>query len=164
MTTSDARAVLEARARHLARPADTTDDAGADAIDLLVVQVEDEQLAIPLASIVAIARPGSVARLPRVAPPVYGVTAWRGRPLTVLSLSSSPPVATIDSRLIVLGSGSRAALAVLVDAVHDVRRTARGDLAEAGAGPRRSYALGVTPDGLLVVSGDALLDPGTLSP
>ncbi|MEO6528250.1 MAG: chemotaxis protein CheW [Gemmatimonadaceae bacterium] len=159
----ESRALLLARARRLARPLEAEYDATGPAMELLLVQVGDEQLAIPLGSIVAIARSGSIAPLPRAVAPVYGVTAWRGRPLTVLSLGDARPVVTTESRLVVLGTGARAALAVVVDAVHDVAVTARTDLTEPGPGPRRAYALGITSDGLLVVSGDALLHPETLS-
>jgi chemotaxis signal transduction protein len=94
---------------------------------------------------------------------VYGVTAWRGRPLTVLSLAAEAPRPSAENRLIVLGTGARAALAVLADAVHDVQRTAHALLTPAGPGPRRRYALGITPEGLLIVSGDNLLHPETLA-
>lgn len=157
------RTILEARARQLARPLLADTDVGDDMLDLLLFQVGDEQLAMPLTSIVAISRPGSIAPLPRAVPPVYGVTAWRGRPLTVLSLASSPPVATGETRLLVLGTGTRVALAIVVDAVHDVGQTSHAGFSPAGPGPRHRYAIGITSDGLLVISGDALLHPETLS-
>jgi chemotaxis signal transduction protein len=159
----ESRALLESRARRLARPTETGEGTPEDTFDLLVVQVGDEQLAVPVSSIVAIARAGSIAPLPRAVAPVYGVTAWRGRPLTVLSLGAARPAVTGETRLVVLGNGSRAALAIVVDAVHDVARVARADLSAADTGPRHRYALGVTTDGLLVVDSDALLHPETLS-
>jgi chemotaxis signal transduction protein len=94
---------------------------------------------------------------------VYGVTGWRGRPLTVLSLGAARPIVTAETRLVVLGSGARAALAVVVDAVDDVARVERATLSPVGPGPRHRYALGVTPEGLLVVNADVLLHPETLS-
>jgi chemotaxis signal transduction protein len=158
------RAVLEARARRLAR-ADARDEGTVDdAIDLLVVQVGDDRLAIPVGCIVAISRAGAIAPLPRAVPPVYGVTGWRGRPLTVLSLGAGRPATGGASRLVVLGSGSRAALGVVVDGVDDIVRPSRAALTPPHAGPRQRYALGVTPDGLLVVDGDRLLRPETLAP
>jgi chemotaxis signal transduction protein len=159
-----ARALLESRARRLARKAASDDDATADAIDLLVVEVGDDRLALPVASIVAISRPGSIAPLPRAVAPVYGVTGWRGRPLTVLSLGARRPGTGAASRLVVLGTGSRAMLAIVVDAVDDIVRAARAGLTAAGTGPRRHYALGVTPDGLLVIDGERLLRPESLTP
>ncbi len=158
-----ARAILEARARLLARPANDANGTVDEAIDLLVVQVGDEQLALGVASIVAIARVSSIAPLPRAVAPVHGVTAWRGRPLTVLALAPGRPVITTDTRLVVLGSGARAALAIVVDAVHDVARTPRRALSPAGPGPRQRHALGMTTDGLLVLDGEILLHPERLT-
>jgi chemotaxis signal transduction protein len=158
-----ARAQLEARARQLARPAMSEDLASDDTIDVLHIQVGDEQLAMPMLSVVALARPSSITPLPRAKAPVFGVTAWRGRPLTVLWLGAGRPTITETTRLLVLGSGARAALAVVVDAVHDASRISRAALSPALAGPRRAYAIGITTDGLLVVDGDALLDPDALA-
>jgi chemotaxis signal transduction protein len=157
------RALLESRARRLARPVDDTSRSEADALDLLVCDVGDERLAIPLPSIVAVSRPGNIARLPRAVAPVFGVTAWRGRPLTVLSVATVQAPVGEQTRLVVLGAGARAALALVVDAVDDVRRVQHADLAPPGPGPRHRYALGITADGLLVLSGDALLTPESLS-
>lgn len=159
---ADARRILEARARQLARPVDERDVGAEHATGLLLFQVGDERLAMPVGSIVAIVRSGSIAPLPRVVRPVYGVTAWRGRPLTVLSLGAARPVITPETRLLVLGTNTRAALGVVVDAVHDIRQSTAGELTPAAPGPRQSYALGMTADGLLVVDGEALLHPETL--
>lgn len=162
-TPAAARALLEARARQLARLADNSATSQRDALDLLVCQVGDERLGIPLGSIVAIARVTSVARLPRAIAPVYGVTSWRGRPLTVLSVTPVALHITELTRLVVLGTGARAALAVVVDGVDDVVRIAHAELSSAGPGPRHGYALGVAPDGMLVLNGDALLQPETIA-
>ena len=154
--------VLVARARALARR--SNDDVETAAmLALLVVRVAGEQLALPIAAIVAVARPSSIARLPRAVPPVYGVTAWRGRTLTVLTLSTAPLALTADTRLVVLGTGARAALAIAVDAAEDIIMVAPSDITAAPAGPRAAYALGMTPDGLLAVDGDALLHPESIT-
>jgi chemotaxis signal transduction protein len=159
---ASAAELLAARARALARPAAADDGADADALPVLVFQVGEERLAMPLAPIVAIARVGNLVPLPRAVRPVYGVSAWRGRPLTVLSLLPGRPAVGVETRLLVLGSGARAVLAVVVDAVDEVRDLSRGELSPAGLGPRRPYALGVTPDGLLVLDGETLLHPDAL--
>jgi chemotaxis signal transduction protein len=160
--TTAKTALLAARAVALARPAAVDATTDGDGIEALVFQVGDEEMAMPLAAIVAIARAGSIAPLPRVVRPVYGVSAWRGRPLTVLALAPGRPGLGADARLLVLGSGSRAALAVVVDAVHEVRRVDNADLSPVAGGPRARYALGVTSTGLFVVDGEALLHPETL--
>lgn len=159
---AETQRVLETRARQLARPAAVDAEAG-EFLDLLVFRVGEEVLALPIDSIVAVARPTGIAVLPRAARPVYGVTAWRGRTLTVLSLASSQSPVTADTRLVVLGSGARAALAVVADLVDDIQRLARHDLTAAPPGPRSPYALGITPDGLFVADGDALLHPESIT-
>lgn len=159
-----AAALLDARARQLARRIDGADRAAERDLELLLVQVGEERLGIPVDNVVAIARVAHIARLPRVAPPVYGVTPWRGRPLTVLSLASGPVHLSPESRLVVLGTGARASLGIVVDSVHDIQASRRADLSAAGRGPRHEYALGMLPDGLLVVNGSILLHPDTLAP
>lgn len=158
----ETRRVLADRARLLARRS-IGDEETSDMLALLVVHVGGESLAIPIASIVAIARPSSIARLPRAVRPVYGVTAWRGRTLTVLTLSAAQLAVTADTRLVVLGTGARAALAIVVDAADDIALIRKGDISGAPAGPRASYSMGMTPDGLLVVDGEALLHPELIS-
>jgi chemotaxis signal transduction protein len=161
-TPVQAAALLTERAALLARPPVAEPDAEDAMLPALVVQIGDEQIAMPLEHIVTIARAGSIAPLPRAMRPVYGVTAWRGRPLTVLSLTPGKPAIGADTRLLVLGTGARAALAVIVDTVHEVRDISRARLSPAGVGPRRSYTLGITSDSLLVLDGAALLNPESL--
>lgn len=158
----ETRRVLADRARLLARRS-AADAETSDMLALLVVRVAAERLAIPIAAIVAIARVTSIARLPRAVRPVYGVTAWRGRTLTVLTLSAASPSHTADTRLVVLGTGARAALAIVVDAAEDILMASGHDISAAPEGPRASYSLGMTPDGLLVVDGDALLHPESIT-
>ena len=76
------QALLEVRAKALAKPLALHDASEAeDELNILTFLVGDERLAIPLGSIVAIVRTTAVTPLPRAVAPVYGVTAWRGRPL-----------------------------------------------------------------------------------
>jgi chemotaxis signal transduction protein len=151
------RAILEARAGRLAKPLALFDEAAAeDEIDILVFLVGDEQLAIPVSAIVAIVRAGSITPLPRATQPVYGVTAWRGRPLTVLTLNGDRGANDADGRLIVLGDGRRALVALRSDTADDTRLVHKSLLTPSAGGLRSAYALGATPDGVLV------LDPGLL--
>ena len=152
------RAVLEARARRLAVPLGTIDtDATADEIEMLLFLVGGEQLAIPLSAIVAIVRVALVTPLPRAVAPVYGVTAWRGRPLTVLSVGAPAAGARADERLIVLGDGRRALAGLRADSADETRLVRKSALALATAGLRSVYAMGVTSDGVLVLDPDILI-------
>src|SRR5471032_617675 len=97
-TPAQAAALLAERASLLARPAVAEPRADDATLPVLIVQIGDEQIAVPLEHIVTIARVATVAPLPRAVRPVYGVTAWRGRPLTVLSLASGRPAIGADTR------------------------------------------------------------------
>jgi chemotaxis signal transduction protein len=165
-STNDAaanQAVLSARARVLAKPRAVHDDAAtADRMEVLVFLIGDERLAVPLHSIVAIIRAAIVTPLPRAVAPVYGVTAWRGRPLTVLSIGAT----AVDAlrRLVVLGDGRRAVAGLLVDSAEDTLIVARSKLSPAQAGARAAIATGVTDDGILVLDADAVLNAARPEP
>ena len=136
----------------------------ADQLEVLAFRVGDERLALALGAIVAIVRTSSVTPLPRAVAPVHGVTAWRGRPLTVLSLGAGRAMANSDNRLIVLGDGRRAVLGLLVDGIDDTVVVKRSTLATAAQGARGAFALGVTDDALLVLDPDAMLNAARPEP
>jgi len=159
------QALLGARAKALAKPRALHDASAAeDEMDVLMFLVGDERLAIPLGSIVAIVRTTAVTPLPRVVAPVYGVTAWRGRPLTVLSVGGSPSAKDSQCRLIVLGDGRRAVVGLLADTVDDTRVVRRSALSPARGGARGLFAMGVTEDAVLVLDADALLNAARPEP
>jgi len=165
MSTSTDDALLARRARELAKPRQVEDAAAAaDQMDVLVFLIGDEQLAMPLASIVAIIRAAVVTPLPRAVAPVYGVTGWRGRPLTVLSVGAKAASHDSDTRLIVLGDGRRAVVGLLADSVDETRVVARSKLSPALAGVRRTMAMGVTDDGVLVLDAEAMLNAARPEP
>lgn len=156
---SASRALLAARASALATPLALHDEAAiADQLEVLVFVVGNQRLAMALGSIVAIVRTSAVTPLPRAVAPVYGVSAWRGRPLTVLSLGGVPEMMEAEHRLIVLGDGRRAVLGVLADAIEDTVVVQRSTLASAANGARGAYALGITEDALLVLDPNAMLN------
>ncbi len=158
LAASSPSAILQARARLLASPLVLErEQQPAVEIEVLVVQVGAERMGVPLERIAAVARANGVTPLPRTTLPVYGVTAWRGRPLTVLILGTEPPAMSEDTRIVVLGDGRRAVLAVLVEAVHDVECVALDALGRAGTGGRATPVLGVTPDAMSIVDASALL-------
>ena len=159
------QALLASRARALATPRAVHDAvAEADMMDVLVFLIGDERLAMPLSSIVAIIRAAVVTPLPRAVAPVYGVTAWRGRPLTVLSVGAMASSQDADSRLIVLGDGRRAVVGLLADSVDETRVVARSALSPAHAGARREMAMGVTDDAVLVLDAEAMLNAARPEP
>lgn len=162
--TSTQQAILAERARILALPRDR----GASVTDaallgVLVFFVGEERLAIALSSIVAIIRAGEVTPLPRAIAPVFGVTAWRGRPLTVLALDGKSG-GEGPRQLIVLGDERRAAVGLLADAVDETRFIAQSTLSPAPAGRRAALATGMTDDALLVLDATALINAARSEP
>jgi chemotaxis signal transduction protein len=165
MNTTADDAVLARRARELAKPRQVADAAAAaDQMDVLVFLIGDERLAMPLGSIVAIIRAAVVTPLPRAVAPVYGVTAWRGRPLTVLSVGAKAASHDADTRLIVLGDGRRAVVGLLADSVDETRVVARSTLTPTLSGARRSMAMGMTDDAVLVLDAEAMLNAARPEP
>jgi len=162
--TSD-NELLARRAREVAKPREVVDAAAAaDEMDVLVFIIGDERLAMPLGSIVAIIRAAVVTPLPRAVAPVYGVTAWRGRPLTVLSVGAKAASHDADTRLIVLGDGRRAVVGLLADSVDETRVVARSKLTPTVSGARRSMAMGMTDDAVLVLDAEAMLNAARPEP
>jgi chemotaxis signal transduction protein len=163
-TTAD-NELLARRARELAKPRQVVDAAeAADEMDVLVFLIGDERLAMPLGSIVAIIRAAVVTPLPRAVAPVYGVTAWRGRPLTVLSVGAKAASHDADTRLIVLGDGRRAVVGLLADSVDETRVVARSKLTPTVSGARRAMAMGMTDDAVLVLDAEAMLNAARPEP
>lgn len=150
------RAVLEARARILARPIATDDVVhDLDALPILIFAVGEERMAIPVSSIVALVRVTSVTPLPRALAPVYGVMPWRGRPLTALSVGTRS-TGSAPSGAVVLGDAHRASAALLVDDFDDIAIVGRSTLTSA-SGSRAAMSLGITEDAVLVLDADALI-------
>jgi chemotaxis signal transduction protein len=114
---ADPRAVLEARARVLARPVTVSGVTAADAVELLVMRRGEAAFAIPVAQVLDVVRVQSLTPLPGADAPVIAVLPWRGRLLTVVDLATS---AASVARVVVVQSGG-AAVGIACDVVDDVR-------------------------------------------
>lgn len=162
---ADARALLEARARELSRPASETvagyEEIASDAVIVLEIRLGDERLGIPLAQIVAIYRPAALSVVPGARAPVTGVVAWRGRVLTVMDLAHARPSAPTlgeSTRVVVMGVG-RAAFGLFADEVDVVRSIDAAELRppDDPSPARAGIVRGVTRDALVVIDAPALL-------
>ena len=154
-----ARALLEERARRLARPAAT---APVGRIDVLVFELAGERYGIESRHVQAVFVLRDRAPLPGAEPPIHGVTAWRGDLLTLLELRATLglTVSALNdlARVVVVGAG-RSTFGILTDAVHQIVAV---DLAALhplpqGAGKNRPFLKGVTGDALLVLDPQQLL-------
>ncbi len=129
----------------------------------LVFRLGDYRLALPLAAIESVERPGRVTAVPFAAPWLRGVTAVRGEVLSVVDLGLfagvEPAGRAPGARLIVTRAGDVAA-ALLVDEVcHVAAFPATPQPAPLESGPLRAWWGGVHRlDGTLV----PVLDPQQL--
>lgn len=154
------RAVLEQRARELARPVGTP--APIDELEAVTLSLANERYAIESRYVFEVFRLEDLSPLPGAKPPIFGVTAWRGELLTILDLRTvlGLPVTALNdlSRVLVLGS-DRPAFGILADAVHDLVTLAASEVRQLpeGVAARREYLRGITGDTVLVLEATKLL-------
>ena len=154
------RAVLEERARALARPMGTP--ARIDEIEAVTFALANERYAIESQYVFEVFRLEDLSPLPGAKPPVFGVTAWRGELLTILDLREALGLSVTGlndlSRMIVLGE-ERPAFGILADAVHGLVTLPAAQVREPpeGVAAKREYLRGVTADAMLVLDAEQLL-------
>jgi purine-binding chemotaxis protein CheW len=159
-TPERVRAVLEERARALARPVGAPPPA--DRLEVLTFGLAKERYAIESRYVVEVFRLKELSSLPGAERPVFGVTTWRGELLPILDLRATLglSVAALDdlSRVIVLG-GDRAAFGILADAVYELVTLTASEVREPpeGVAAQRDYLRGVTVDAVLVLDAEKLL-------
>ncbi|BDG06089.1 chemotaxis protein CheW [Anaeromyxobacter oryzae] len=160
---AEAGAILAARARALAPPPGAREPAGTLAV--VGFTLGDERYAVEAEYVREVVRPPRLARLPGAPPFLAGVANLRGEIVDVLDirgLLGVAPSAAAPARLAVLGA-ERAELALVVDAVLDLGAVDPARLASAPESPARSrpeYVRGLTPDGVVLLDGAAILrDP-----
>lgn len=158
-----ARAVLQRRAALLAKRA-VIDDEG-DVRSMITFRLGAEGWAIDATLVLHVFRLHSLALLPGAAPPIHGVTMWRGQVLTLLDFRSllgiSMNALNDLGRVIVVGR-SRAVFGFVVDSVTGARNINLEELDAASGQTARRHPLvrGITSDALLVLDGDAVLGLG----
>lgn len=105
----DANAILEERARHLARPLATSSAPSAN-VEALSFGLGREHYAVESSFVFAVFQLVEFVPLPGAQRPVFGLTRWRGDVLTLIDLRGLVGAAThaLDdlARVIVLGHGA----------------------------------------------------------
>jgi purine-binding chemotaxis protein CheW len=157
------RAVLEERARALARPAAAAD---AGVLHLVTFALASERYGIEARHVRAVVRLSDYTPVPGAPDFLLGVVNLRGELLAVVDLRKFLGAAVRGvsdlSRVLVLG-GDRAEFGILADEAHEVRvlpADAILDPPASVAGIGREYLLGVTADAIIVLDGAVLLrDP-----
>jgi purine-binding chemotaxis protein CheW len=162
LTPERARAVLEERARALARVPAETPDASAF-LPVVTFTLSGERYAVEAQYVREVVRLGEHTPVPGAPDYLVGVVNLRGDILAVFDLRKLfglPPVSVTDlSRILVLG-GDRAEFGVLVDTADEVRPLRTAELLEppaSVAGVGREYLRGVTEEALAVLDGAVLL-------
>jgi purine-binding chemotaxis protein CheW len=114
------RAILEARARALARRLEDAPEVG---IEMLAFSLAREQFAVPSRYVFAVFPLLELVPLPGATPPVVGLTRWRGDVLTILDLRRliANVAGALDdlSRVIVIGD-TYPQFGILADVVRDM--------------------------------------------
>jgi purine-binding chemotaxis protein CheW len=152
--------ILEERARALARP--LAPPTWGTAIEAITFALGKERYALESRYLQAVFRLQRFSPIPGAAPPIVGVTAWRGDLLTILDLRQLLGVqasgVSDQSRVLVLGE-ARAAFGILADAVAELVTLPLSAIrppAE-GVAMRREYLRGITGTALLVLDAAHLL-------
>jgi purine-binding chemotaxis protein CheW len=160
-----ARAILDERARALARPPAAEVRAG-DRLEVLVFALSGETYAIEAAAVREVTRLADYTVVPGAPSLLFGVTNFRGEVLPIFDLRRLTGLAvkglTDLSRLLVLGE-ERDEIGLVADEVRDVQALSRDAILDpppALAGIGRELLLGVTGGATMVLSARGLLrDP-----
>lgn len=162
MTPDQARAILDARARALARPHAVAADAAQ--FDAMIFELGGERFAIETRHVLEVVRLIDVTPLPGVPEFVVGVTNYRGNIVCVVDvrpLVGAPRGGLSDlSRLLILGGGA-AEFAILADRVEGAPSLRIENVLpapESLAPEGHELVIGVTREAVVVLDGAKLLD------
>jgi purine-binding chemotaxis protein CheW len=154
------QAVLDARARALARPIVTSQPG--ERFEGVVFALAGERYAIESRYVIEVFRLKELALFPGARPPAFAITAWRGELLQILDLRAvlGRPTTALDDlgHVLVLGE-RRAAFGVLADAAHGLIALPVAELrpwAE-GTAAGGEYLRGITRDAVLVLNAERIL-------
>jgi purine-binding chemotaxis protein CheW len=156
------REILEARARLLARVPDEPPRAG-EVLELVVFVLAGERYGVESRFVREVARLTRFTPVPGTPAFVLGVTNLRGEILALFDLRQLLGVVsegvTDLGRIVVLGENRRE-FGLLADSASEILFVPSTSLAQAETGWGRAYVRGLSPGGVIVLSGEALLsDP-----
>lgn len=153
---SEARYILERRARALAR-ASVTEQLRATtshvtftiAGDIYALSAEDVRQIIPQAS---------VTPLPGARPPLRGVTAWRGEIIRVFDLAGTLTTIGDESKASVIVMGDARPAALIIDQVGDLIDLAAEDIHPLNTQEVRDHVRGVNREAVVVLKAAELIE------
>ena len=160
-----AREVLQARARQLARVPEEPSRAG-EVLELVGFVLAGERYAIESRFVREVARLSRFTPVPGTPAFVLGVTNLRGEILALFDLRHLldvvPEGVTDLGRIVVLGEHRRE-FGLLADAASEILSIPGASLVPTETAWARAYVRGVSPDGVVVLSGEALLNDPRLT-
>jgi purine-binding chemotaxis protein CheW len=166
MSSDRARAIMDERARLLARP--HSQAVVGETVDVLTFALAAERYAIETRYVREVVRLGDLTPVPGTPDFVAGITNHHGQVLCVMDLRSffkAPHKGLSDlSRLVVLGV-ERVEFAIVADRADEIRRLSASEMLPAPESMShigREYLRGVTRDALMVLDGASLLEDGRL--
>ncbi len=165
LTPERARAILEERARLLARVPPQAPQAG-DVVEVLIFSLGEERYGIGTEHVREVLRFQEFTPLPGAPAYLLGITNVRGQILALFDprqlFGLAPKEVTPGSRIMILGD-ERAELGVLADSVTEVARLRTDEVLEPPgtiAAGIRAFVRGVTEQALIVLDGSVMLaDP-----
>ena len=159
------REVLEERARQLARVPEEPARAG-EVLELVGFVLAGERYAIESRFVREVARLTRFTPVPGTPDFVLGITNLRGEILALFDLRHLLGIVTEGvtdlGRIVVLGEHRRE-FGLLADAASEILYLSGASLAQTATPWARAYLRGVGPDGLVVLSGVALLNDPRLT-
>jgi purine-binding chemotaxis protein CheW len=161
-SASAARALLEARARALARP--IFREAPADVLEVLIFDLAGERWAMESQYAHHVMRLRDLAALPGSEAPVRGVTGWRGQLLIVLDLRGVlglPGHGLDDLRHVIVVGRDRPVFGILAGVVREVTTIETKDIRpapERTASRRGDVVRGITPEAVIVLDAARLIE------
>lgn len=152
---SEARYILERRARALAR-ASVTEQVHAT-MSHVTFTVAGDVYALPAEHVRQIIPQASVTPLPGARPPLRGVTAWRGEIIRVFDLAGTLTAIGDDANARVIVMGEERPAALIIDQVSDLIDLAAEDIHSLNAQEVRDHVRGVTREAVVVLKAAELI-------
>jgi purine-binding chemotaxis protein CheW len=163
--TDGRREILDRRARLLAQVPEEPPRAG-EVLELVGFVLAGERYGIESRFVREVARLTRFTPVPGTPAFVLGVTNMRGEILALFDLRHLLGVVTEGvtdlGRIVVLGEHRRE-FGLLADAASEILSVPGASLAQPETAWGRTYVRGVTPDGVIVLSGEALLNDPQLT-
>lgn len=157
---ADDLAVLDARAAELARPVD--DDRPTQTVDVIPFGLGGQNFVAPVAGVREVQRLQVMSRVPQAPPALLGVTRVRSTILPVFDVVSLLGLGVRASGaetkwVLVVDAADHAPLALAAEKVDGVKPLPMTQMLSSEADQHQG-ALGITPDGAIVLDTEALLD------